>query len=116
MKPELKIAIAAARSKKAEDVVILEVSKSCSFTDFFLICGGTNPRHVQAITDEIELRLKKHGSRAHHIEGYSQAEWVLMDYVDFVVHVFSQKARIYYDLERLWRSARRLELPEESGD
>lgn len=110
---ELEIAVAAARSKKAEETLALNVRKLCSFTDYFLICGGTNPRQVQAIADEIELRLKKQGAHAHHIEGYNQAEWVLMDYVDFVVHVFSEKARVYYDLERLWRAAPRVKLPEE---
>ncbi len=113
MKRELEIAVQAARSKKAEDTVALDVRKLCSFTDYFIVCSGGNPRQVQAIADEIELRLKKQGTQAHHIEGYNQAEWVLMDYVDFVVHVFSETARIYYDLERLWRAAPRLKLPEE---
>jgi ribosome-associated protein len=112
MKRELEIAVAAARSKKAGQLVALDVGKLCSFTDCFLICSGTNPRQVQAIADEVELRLKKHGSRAHHVEGYNQAEWVLLDYVDFVIHVFSEKARLYYDLERLWRMAPRLKIPE----
>jgi ribosome-associated protein len=82
---------------------------SGAFTDYFVLCSGTNPRQVQAIADEVELRLKKAGLRPTHVEGYSQAEWVLVDYVDFVVHVFSEKARKFYDLERLWKSARRLE-------
>ena len=72
--------------------------------DFF-----ANPRQVQAISDEVELRLKEAGLRPTHVEGYKQAEWVLLDYVDFVVHVFSEKARKFYDLERLWKSARRME-------
>ncbi len=105
MKPELEIAVAAARAKKAVDLVALDVHKLCSFTDAFLICTGTNQRQVQAISDEIETQLKRQGTPPHHIEGYSQAEWVLMDYVDFVVHIFSEKARLYYDLERLWRAA-----------
>jgi ribosome-associated protein len=82
---------------------------SGAFTDYFVLCSGTNPRQVQAIADEVELRLKKAGLRPTHVEGYTQAEWVLIDYVDFVVHVFSEKARKFYDLERLWKSARRLE-------
>ena len=73
------------------------------------MCSGTNPRQVQAISDEVEERLEKVGQRPTHIEGYKQAEWVLLDYVDFVVHVFSEKARKFYDLERLWKSAKRLE-------
>ena len=74
-----------------------------------MVCSGSNPRQVQAISDEVAERLDKKGMRATHIEGYKQAEWVLLDYVDFVVHVFSEHARRYYDLERLWKSARKLE-------
>jgi ribosome-associated protein len=74
-----------------------------------VLCSGTNPRQVQAIADEVEFRLKSAGLRPTHVEGYRQAEWVLVDYVDFVVHVFSEKARKFYDLERLWKSAKRLE-------
>ena len=82
---------------------------SGAFTDYFVLCSGTNPRQVQAIADEVELRLKGAGLHPTHVEGYKQAEWVLVDYVDFVVHVFSEKARKFYDLERLWKSATRLE-------
>ncbi len=113
MNKEMKIALAAARDKKAEDIVGLNVKDVCSFTDCFLMCTGNNQRHVQAISDEVEMRLSKAGTRAHHIEGYSQAEWVLMDYVDFVVHVFSPRARTFYDLERLWRTAKKIRLPED---
>jgi ribosome-associated protein len=114
LKEELKIAAEAARSKKAIDVVGLDVKDVCSFTDYFLICSGANQPQVQAITDEIESRLKKGGWRPHHIEGYQQAEWILMDYMDFVVHIFSEKARAFYDLERLWRTAHRLTLPDQA--
>ena len=75
-----------------------------------MLCSGTNPRQVQAIADEVELRLKAANLRPAHVEGYKQAEWVLLDYVDFVVHVFSDKARKFYDLERLWKTAKRLEV------
>jgi ribosome-associated protein len=104
-------AIAAAQDKKAEDLTILELDKnSGAFTDYFILCSGTNPRQIQAIADEVELRLKGSlGLYPAHTEGYNQAEWVLLDYVDFVVHVFAENARRYYDLERLWKSARRLE-------
>jgi len=103
-------AITACQDKKAEDINILELEKdSGAFTDYFVVCSGTNPRQIQAIADEVELRLKRSlGLYAAHIEGYNQAEWVLLDYVDFVVHVFAENARRYYDLERLWKSARRL--------
>jgi ribosome-associated protein len=103
-------AINAFLEKKAEEITILELEKdSGAFTDYFLVCSGTNPRQIQAIADEVELRLKKAGLRPTHTEGYKHAEWVLLDYVDFVVHIFSEKARKYYDLERLWKSARRME-------
>jgi ribosome-associated protein len=103
-------AIRACLEKKAEEITVLELEKgSGAFTDYFLVCSGSNPRQVQAIADEVELRLKGAGQRPTHIEGYRQAEWVLLDYVDFVVHIFSEKARRFYDLERLWKSARRME-------
>jgi ribosome-associated protein len=103
-------AIAACQDKKAEEISILEMEKgSGAFTDYFVVCSGTNPRQIQAIADEVEDRLEKAGLRPNSIEGYKQAEWVLLDYVDFVVHVFSEKARRYYDLERLWKLAKRLE-------
>jgi len=102
-------AIAACLDKKAEALTVLELEKgSGAFTDYFVICSGTNPRQIQAIADEVELRLKKAGLYPTHIEGYRQAEWVLLDYVDFVVHVFAEHARRYYELERLWKSAKQL--------
>jgi len=103
-------AISAARAKKAEEVTVLEMDReSPSFTDYFVIASGSNPRQIQAISDEVEERLARMGLNPNNVEGYRQAEWVLLDYVDFVVHVFSEKARKYYDLERLWKSAARLE-------
>ena len=112
-KSQVSEAIRACLEKKAEEITVLELEKgSGAFTDYFLVCSGTNPRQVQAIADEVELRLKGAGLRPAHIEGYRQAEWVLLDYVDFVVHVFSDKARKFYELERLWKSAKRLEASE----
>src|SRR5204862_5562980 len=109
-------AISACQEKKAEEITVLELEKnSGAFTDYFVVCSGTNPRQIQAIAAEVEERLHKAGLRPTHVEGYKQAEWVLLDYVDFVVHVFSEKARKYYDLERLWKSAKRLELSELVG-
>lgn len=109
LKKQVAAAIQACLDKKAEELSILEMEKgSGAFTDYFVLCSGTNPRQIQAIADEVELRLKAAGLRPTHIEGYNQAEWVLIDYVDFVVHVFSEKARKFYDLERLWKSARRM--------
>jgi ribosome-associated protein len=110
LKKQVSAAIQACLEKKAEELTILEMEKgSGAFTDYFVLCSGTNPRQVQAIADEVELQLKKTGLRPAHVEGYKQAEWVLIDYIDFVVHVFSEKARKFYDLERLWKSAKRLE-------
>jgi ribosome-associated protein len=116
-KIQISEAIRACLEKKAEEITILELEQgSGAFTDYFVVCSGTNPRQVQAIADEVEIRLKKAGLRPNQIEGYKQAEWVLLDYVDFVVHVFSEKARKFYDLERLWKSARRVETAELVGD
>src|ERR1700740_142261 len=110
LKNQVASAIQACLDKKGEELSILEMEKgSGAFTDYFVLCSGTNPRQVQAIADEGELRLKAAGVRPAHVEGYKQGEWILVDYVDFVVHVFSERARKYYDLERLWKTARRLE-------
>jgi ribosome-associated protein len=103
-------AILACQDKQAEDVTVLELEKdSGAFTDYFVMCSGSNPRQIQAIADAVDERLETLGLRVTHAEGYKQAEWVLLDYVDFVVHIFSEKARQFYDLERLWKSAKRLE-------
>src|SRR4051794_31869549 len=106
---QLALAANASADKKAENIAILQMDKSSSaFTDYFLITSGSNPRQVQAIADEIELRLKRAGNYPNSIEGYKQAEWILIDYVHFVVHVFTESARKFYDLERLWKAAKRL--------
>jgi len=114
---EWELAIQAAQSRKAEDIVLLKIGPASSFTDYFLICTGTNPRQVQAIADAIETTLKSEGVRPIGVEGYRTAEWVLLDYGDFVVHVFSPQSRQFYGLERLWKNSARLPLPEahESG-
>jgi ribosome-associated protein len=110
LKRQVSEAILACQDKKAEQVTILELEKdSGAFTDYFVVCSGTNPRQVQAIADAVDERLEGLGMRPAHTEGYKQAEWVLLDYVDFVVHIFSENARQYYDLERLWKSATKLE-------
>jgi ribosome-associated protein len=104
-------ALRAASDKKALDLVVLDLREIASFTDYFIITSGTNVRQVQAIADEVVETLKKQGARAARVEGYKTAEWVLVDYGDFIVHVFEDKARQFYDLERLWRDARRISLP-----
>jgi ribosome-associated protein len=100
-------AAAAAEDKKAEDIRILALDPSESgLTDYFLICNGTNDRQNLAISDEIELKLKREfGVYPNSVEGRRQAEWILMDYVDFIVHVFSPEKRAFYGLERLRKSA-----------
>jgi ribosome-associated protein len=111
------MAIRAASDKKALEMVVLDLREVASFTDYFLITSGTNVRQVQAIADEVVEQLKKRGTRAARVEGYNTAEWVLVDYGDFILHVFEDKARKFYDLERLWRDARRVQLPEDlAGD
>jgi ribosome-associated protein len=102
-------AVKAIEGKKGEDVVILEMDKSSgAFTDYFVVCSGTNPRQIQAIADDVQENMAEAGQRPNSVEGYTQAEWVLLDYVDFVLHIFSERARKFYDLERLWKSARKL--------
>lgn len=109
---EWEVAVQAARSKKSEEIVVLDIAKINSFTDTFVICEGTNARQNQAISNAVEMSLKQEGMRPIGIEGYQNAEWILMDYGDFVVHIFSKKSRCFYDLERLWRNAPRLPVPE----
>ena len=104
--------IEAARDKKATDLVVLDLRKADAFTDFFVICSGTNPRQVQAIADAVEEALKAQKQRPSLVEGYARAEWVLLDYFDFVIHVFSKHARDFYSLDRLWGNAKRLEFPD----
>ncbi len=102
-------AVSAVESKKGEDIAILEMDRdSGAFTDYFILCTGTNPRQIQAISDEVEKQLSQIGVHPNSREGYNQAEWVLLDYVDFVLHIFSERSRKFYDLERLWKSALRL--------
>lgn len=107
----LLIALEAASEKKALNTVVLDLREIASFTDYFLIFSGSNERQVQAISDEIFEKLKQAGTPAARVEGYKAAEWILLDYGDFIVHVFEDKARKFYDLERLWRDSKRVELP-----
>jgi ribosome-associated protein len=109
--PPWLVAVRAAESKKAGDIRVLDLREITSFTDYFIICTGLNPRQSQAINDEIALQLKKGGSLPINVEGYEHAEWILADYGDYIVHIFSEKARLYYDLERLWRHAKSVKVP-----
>ena len=105
------MAVHACTEKKAQDITILRLDAAASgFTDYFVICSGANQRQVEAIAEAVDEKLSKDGHEPRGVEGRRQAEWVLLDYVDFVVHVFSESARKFYDLERLWKTATRLEL------
>jgi ribosome-associated protein len=108
----IQVAIDAAQDRKATGVVVLDLKKAGAFTDYFVICSAANPRQVQAIADAVEEALKAHKQRPTLVEGYARAEWVLLDYFDFVVHVFSRQARDFYGLDRLWGSATRIEFPD----
>ena len=105
-------AIAAARDKKATDIVVLDLRKTGGFTDFFIICTGNNPRQIAAIADAVRETLKRDlGERPALSEGVDRSEWVLLDYFNFVVHIFSPECRTFYALERLWGNAERIEFP-----
>jgi ribosome-associated protein len=110
IRTQVALALEAVNNKKAEDVALLQLpGESSTFTDYFLICSGSNARQVQAIADEVDERLSKDmGVEPNAREGYNTAEWILLDYVDFVVHIFNAQRRAYYDLERLWKSAHRV--------
>jgi ribosome-associated protein len=109
----IELAVHAAADKKAEDITVLDLRKTSGFTDHFVICSGTNPRQVRAIADAVVEALADHGKPAH-IEGYDRSErsgWILIDYFDFIVHVFVPESRAFYGLERLWGSAERIDIP-----
>ncbi len=112
----IRAAVHAASERKAVGTVVLDLREVASFTDFFVITSGTNVRQVQAIADAVQEHLRKDlGVKPARVEGYSSAEWVLLDYGDFILHVFEEKSRRFYDLERLWRDSARVELPEEAA-
>jgi ribosome-associated protein len=107
---ELTAGIAAALEKKAEDVIVLDLSKTSAFTDFFVICTGTNVRQVQAIADGVREAIGKTGAKPALMEGYDRGEWILIDYFDFIFHVFLRATREFYSLERLWGDAEKIEV------
>ena len=111
LRPEIRSAVEAAQDKQAVDITVLNLSGAGAFAEYFLLCSGQSQPQIQAIGEAIEEKLRRQGRRVAHREGKSSAEWVLLDYGDFVVHIFSERARQYYDLERLWRSAERLTFP-----
>jgi len=103
-------AVRAAEDKKALDLTLLDLRKAAGFTDYFLICSGTNPRQIRAIADSVMEALAAEGATPAHVEGYDRSEWVLLDYFDFIVHVFARETRMFYGLERLWGNAERIEV------
>jgi ribosome-associated protein len=112
---ELRAAIEAAQEKQAVDVTLLDLKGLGAFTNYFLICTGFSPRQVEAISDEIEGKLAEIGTRLQHREGRPGGDWMLLDFGGLIVHVFTEHARRFYDLERLWRAARRIEF-DDSGE
>jgi ribosome-associated protein len=108
----LRLAAQAAYDKKADDVVVLDLRELAVFADYFVVCSGQNTRQVKAMADGVELALRQAGVTPAHVEGYERAEWILLDYFDFIVHVFNAEPRRFYGLERLWGSAVRIEVPD----
>lgn len=111
---EVAKAVRAALSKKAANVVVLDLRKTPAFTDFFILCSGQNQRQVKAIADAVEETMRGAKIKPAHIEGYDRAEWILMDYFSFIVHVFAPQTREFYSLERLWGDAERIQIDDES--
>jgi len=107
----IELAVRAAEDKKAQDITVMDLRNAHGFTDYFVICSGANTRQIRAIADGITDALAETGSTPAHIEGYDRSEWVLVDYFDFIVHVFSRETRAFYGLERLWGAADRVDVP-----
>lgn len=107
---DIERAIQAAEDKKAYDLTVLDLRKAGGFTDYFVICSATNVRQVRAIADAVVDALREQGLKPAHVEGHDRSEWVLLDYFDFVVHVFAPETRMFYGLERLWGNAEPVEL------
>ena len=106
---QIEAAVGAAEDKKAMDLVVLDLRKTGGFTDYFVLCSGGNARQLRAIADGVLDALASQGVKPAHVEGYDRTDWILLDYFDFVVHVFSQETRMFYGLERLWGNAERIE-------
>jgi ribosome-associated protein len=112
--PGVRLAVEAAQEKKAAGITVLDLRGAGAFTDYFVVCTGFSTPQVQAICTEVEEQLHKNMRRSpQHREGHRSAEWALLDFGGFVVHVFSEQARRYYDLERLWRESPKLDLPDQ---
>jgi len=107
---DVRLAVEAAQDKQALDISVLDLRRSGGFADYFILCSGSSAPQMQAISDAVEERLHRNGRRVAHREGRSSAEWMLLDYGFLIVHIFSERARQYYDLERLWRNAERIDV------
>ena len=114
-KESYELALDAAIDKKAQDIVVLDLEGLCSFSDRFIICTGTSTRQTQAIADSVDGVLRAEGFRSPHMEGYTEGEWILLDYLDFVLHIFTPRSREFYNLERLWRAGKRQDVPTPAG-
>lgn len=110
----IRCVVEAAQSKKAGAITVLSLQGLGAFAEYFVICSAESARQIEAIGETVEEALRERGLRLPHREGRSGTEWLLMDYGSFVVHVFSEKARGFYDIERLWRAAKRLDIAESS--
>ena len=110
---EVDRAVRAALDKKGADVVVLDLRNTPAFTDFFVLCSGNSQRQVKAIADAVEETLRAAKLRPAHVEGYDRADWILMDYFSFIVHVFTPQTRSFYALERLWGDAERIEVSDD---
>ena len=106
---QIELAVRAAEDKKAVDLAVLDLRKAAGFTDYFILASGNNARQVRAIADAVIDALSAAGAKPAHVEGYDRSEWILLDYFDFIVHVFAPETRMFYGLERLWGNAERVE-------
>lgn len=111
-KEMVKMAVSALEDKKGEDIRIIDIRDVSVLADYFIIASGSNNNQVQAMTDNVEEVLAKAGYSCRQIEGYQSANWILMDYQDIIVHVFCREDRLFYDLERIWRDGKTIELEE----
>jgi ribosome-associated protein len=107
---QIELAVRAAEDKKAVDLAVLDLRKAAGFTDYFVLASGNNARQVRAIADAVIDALSAAGAKPAHVEGYDRSEWILLDYFDFIVHVFAPETRMFYGLERLWGNAERVEV------
>lgn len=113
LEPNWMTAVRACQEKQATDLKVLDLREVTSFTDYFIVCSGSNSKQNTAIGDEVLRMMKKRGELPISAEGFQSSEWILIDFADFIVHIFSPKAREYYDLERLWKTAKTVQVPAE---